>query len=101
MSISTLLKRTFVGRATPATEDIQQRILSYLSGRGFALESEIGDVLMTDLPPDARRRELMQAAQILVNRKLVEARAVDGPEAGKRIDPVHADGPVRLELLPG
>lgn len=100
MSISALLRRTFLGRPIPATEDIQRRLLTYLQGRGFATMSEIADAMMSDLPEDVRARELTQAAQILVNQKRIEARAVDGPEAGRTIDPVRAAGPFRLSLLP-
>ncbi len=100
MTLKTLLRRTFIGRPVPVTEDIQDRILRVLQDRGVAAMSDIADLIMSDLPDDVRDRELTQAAQILVNRRQIEARAIDGLEAGRTIDPVHATGPLRLTILP-
>lgn len=99
MNLSSLLRRTFIGRPVPATEDIQQRILRMLEDRVIATTDEIAETLMSDLPDDIRHRELAQAAQILVNQGIVEARAVEGLDAGRTVDPVYTDGPIRLTLL--
>ena len=94
MTIRESLRRAFMGGiGSPSTEDVQRTILTYLEGRGSGDTGQMEEELFTNIPASSRRHQILQAAQILVNRRLVRATV-----EGRGVDPVNAVGPVRLEL---
>lgn len=74
------------GGDVPITEDIQQSILRLQQGHGSIQVGAVVDMLYSNHARDRMVREVLQAAQILVNQGQLRAIHYE-----KSIDPVYGD----------
>lgn len=91
MKLDGLLKRIVGFGQHRNTEDVQLAILTYLDGHGSGTPE---DVIQTFYPSDVTARtlaEVLQAAQILVNRREITA-----TRNGVPFDPVNGDAAIVL-----
>ncbi|RED47996.1 hypothetical protein [Aestuariispira insulae] len=95
MTISRILNRLFGFRFRRTTEQVQRHLLDSLHSRGEITPHWFIDTLYPDEAPEIILSEVLQAAQILVNRGEIEAR-----KNGIAVDPIRTDGAIFLRIKP-
>lgn len=91
MSFSRFLRRFLSTRGMLTTESVQDQILSHLNGHGAVNAMHLYTYLNSATQRDMDHRMIDEAAQILVNRRVVRA-----TRSGRPVDPVHAGGDYSL-----
>lgn len=84
MKVDGLLKRFLGFGQHRSTEDVQLAILTYLDGHGSGTPEDVIRALYPDQTSAGMLAEVLQAAQILVNRREITARL-----NGASVDPVN------------
>ena len=82
------------GGDVPPTEDVQNSILRMLQDHGKVEAMQVVDLLYSNHAKDRMLREVLQAAQILVNHGQIQAF-----DAGTRIDPVYGNEATEFKLV--
>jgi len=93
MSISTFFTRTLGFGSRRTTEDVQRAVLTFIDMHASATPEEIAKSMYFSEHYGTMLYEILQAAQILVNRD--EILATD--ENGVAIDPIHGNSATILK----
>jgi hypothetical protein len=96
MRLSEILGRLVTGRARPTTEQVQRQILTFIDGNGAVDAAFLYARLNIQRggyrePTDSDKGMIDEAAQILVNKRMLRATRDARP-----VDPVMAGGTYRL-----
>lgn len=92
MKLDGLLKRFLGFGQHRLTEDVQLAILTYLDGHGSGTPEDVIRSLYPDQASTGLLAEVLQAAQILVNRREITA-----TRNGVPVDPVNGDATIVLK----
>ena len=86
----------------PETERIQESILNLLQDRNEITPDMMIELIYTNHPYDRMLPEILQAAQILVNKGMIRAFEITDSKITqyKTCDPVYGDGSLILTLNP-